>query len=414
MASRPREHDIVLFGATGFVGALTAQHLATHAPTDTRIALAGRNLTKLETARAELPATAHDWPLITADATDPDALREMAQSSSAVITTVGPYAQHGLPLVAACAEAGTDYLDLTGEVLFHREVLERFDRRAEETGARIVPSCGYDSVPSDLGVAVLAEAVARAGDGELGETATYATLRGGLSGGTIASMMGQAEAMRGSKDLRRTVLDPHALSPDRSAEPDGEHRDFGSVTFADDIDAWTGPFLMAPYNTRIVRRSNALSGFRYGRSFRYREVMRTGRGWRGRATGYAVVAALGGALAAMSVGPLRPLVRRVVPSPGQGPSERRRAAGFFRMDVCTTTSTGARWRGVVAADGDPGYAATSVMLGEAGLALALQRGECPVPQGRAGGVFTPATALGQPYADRLAAQGFSIGASRVS
>lgn len=408
-----REFDIVLFGASGFVGALTAAHLAAHAPAEVRIALAGRTASKVEAVRATLPSTARDWPVVTADSGDEASLRELAARTRVVITTVGPYAKYGLPLVEACADAGTDYVDLTGEVLFHRDAIDRFDAAAQRTGARIVPSCGYDSVPSDLGVFVLSEAVHAAGDGDLTETTTYASMKGGASGGTVASAINQADEMRDSA-RRKIVTDKFSLSPDRGAEPSGEFKDTPKVEFSDAIGAWTGPFVMASYNTRVVRRSNALSGHSYGTTFRYREVMKTGKGLAGRATGYAVTAGLGVALGAIAVGPLRPVVNKLVPAPGTGPDEKARDAGFFSMDIHTTTTTGAKWHSVVAAQGDPGYKATCVMLGEAALTLILQRDECPLPEGRSGGVLTPATALGRPYADRLVAQGFTVTAERLT
>lgn len=408
MDSRTREFDIVLFGATGFVGELTAAHLAKHAPEGTRIGLAGRSETKLADSRGDLPAAAREWPLLTADSSDPASLKAMVERTKVVITTVGPYASYGLPLVEACADAGTDYVDLTGEVLFHRDAIDAFDERANASGARIVPSCGYDSVPSDIGVFVLANAVREAGDGELGDTTTYASMKGGVSGGTVASMMGQVDAIKGDKERRKVVTDKFGLSPDRSAEPSGEWKDSAAVREDAEIGAWTAPFVMATYNTRVVRRSNALAGYPYGRSFRYREVMKTGKGVGGRLTGYGVAAGLGGAVAAMNVGVLRPVVKKVVPAPGTGPSEKARNEGFFKMDIRTTTTTGKKWHSIVAAQGDPGYAATCVMLGEAGLTLALQRDELPLPDGRQGGLLTPATALGMPYIERLRAQGFTI------
>lgn len=408
-----REFDVVLFGATGFVGELTAAHLAHHAPAQVRIALAGRSQSKLETVRAKLPGAAAEWPLIVADSTDDEALAQMALRARVVITTVGPYAQYGLPLVQACAQSGTDYVDLTGEVLFHREAIDRFDELAQRTGARIVPSCGYDSVPSDLGVFVLADAVRAAGDGELGVTTTYATLKGGMSGGTVASVVGQADAMREDAANRKVVLDKFALSPDRAAEPSGEFSDSPKVFHADEVGRWVGPFIMASYNTRVVRRSNALLGHAYGEGFRYREFMTTGKGVQGRLTGYGLTAGMGVGLGAVSFKPIRPLVNKVIPAPGTGPSEKARDAGFFRMDVHTTTSTGARWKSVVSAQGDPGYKATCVMLGEAGLTLALSPDEVELPAGRQGGLFTPATGLGMPYVRRLQEQGFRIEAEQV-
>ena len=406
-----RDYDIVLYGATGFVGQLTAAHLARHAPDGIRIALAGRNQAKLEALRSELPSEAANWPVVIADSTDAESLQAVAESTRVVISTVGPYAKYGLPLVEACATTGTDYVDLTGEVLFVRESIDRFQDEAARTGARIVHSCGFDSVPSDLGVLVLAEKVHADGAGDLGDTTLYMAMKGGISGGTAASAMVQADEVRADKDKRRVAGDKFALSPDRAAEPSGEWKDSAAVRYSDEIGAWTAPFMMAMFNTRIVRRSNALQHHVYGGTFRYREVQRTGRGWSGRLTGYAVAGVLGLGFGAMSVPFLRPVVERVLPSPGEGPSEKSRANGHFKATLKTTTTTGASYTSVVAAQGDPGYAATAVMLGESALSLAVSRDDCPLPTGLAGGVLTPATALGNVLIERLRAQGFTIDAT---
>lgn len=408
-----REHDIVLFGTTGFVGQLTADYLARHTPDGVSIALAGRNRAKLETVRAALPDNAADWELVVADSSDPASLTALAESARIVISTVGPYAKYGLPLVEACATAGTDYVDLTGEVLFVRESIDRVQALASRTGARIVHSCGFDSVPSDLGVFVLSEKVHADGAGDLGDTTLYMTMKGGVSGGTVASAMIQLDEIRADKAKRKVALDKFALSPDRGAEPSGERRDSAGVRYAAEIDAWTGPFVMATFNTRIVRRSNALQGHAYGKSFRYREVQRTGRGMRGRLTAYAMAGGLGLGFGAMSVPLLRPVVERALPSPGEGPSEHARKTGHFTAMLRTTTTTGAPYQSVVAAQGDPGYQATAVMLGESALSLAVSRDECPLPDGWQGGVLTPATALGHVLVERLRAQGFTIIAEAV-
>lgn len=405
--------DVVLYGATGFVGRLTADHLVRHAPRGTRIGLAGRSEKKLEKLRRRLGVRAEKWPIIVADADDPAALSAMAKRTKVVASTVGPYAAYGLPLVQACAENGTDYVDLTGEVLFARRSIDAVDELAQRTGARIVHSCGYDSIPSDLAVRAAARAAQEDGAEGIGDTTTYATLKGGFSGGTIASARRQAEEMTADPSLRSIVTDKFALSPDRSAERSGEFRDVPSVHFSEEADSWVAPFIMASYNTRVVRRSNALTGHSYGPDFRYQEVMRTGDGVQGSATAYAVAAGLGAGLAALSLPFLGPLVDRIVPGPGEGPHDRKRAAGFFRMDVRTTGSNGHRYRGVVAAQGDPGYAATSVMFAESALSLALEGDRCPLPQGRSGGVLTPATALGDVLVDRLRAQGFTITGERL-
>lgn len=402
-----RELDLVLFGATGYVGRLTADHLARHAPDGVRIGLAGRSAAKVERTRDRLGVRAQDWPIVVADAADPESLRTMAERASVVVSTVGPYATYGMPLVTACAETGTDYVDLTGEVLFVRRSIDQVQHQAEQTGARIVHSCGFDSVPSDLAVLMAADRAAEDGAGELTDTTTYATLKGGFSGGTVASARQQVEEITRDPSLKRVVLDKFALSPDRGNEPQGEFKDSVAVRYAEEARSWVAPFIMATYNTRVVRRSNALLGHRYGRAFRYREVMRTGDGAVGSATAYAIAAGLGAGVAAMSLPFLSPLVDKMVPAPGEGPSGRNRDRGFFRMDCYTSTTDGSRYRSTVAAQGDPGYAATSIMLGESALALALERDRCPLPPGTNGGVLTPATALGSVLVERLRQHGFT-------
>lgn len=413
MGMTDRELDLVLFGASGFVGRLTAEHLVKHAPAGVRIGLAGRSAEKVERIRSRLGVHAADWPVVVADADDPASLRAMAERAGVVVSTVGPYASHGLPLVAACADTGTDYVDLTGEVLFVRRSIDQSQARAEETGARIVHSCGYDSVPSDLAVFLAAECAAADGAGRLTDTTTYATLKGGFSGGTVASARQQVDEITRDPALRRIVLDKFALSPDREAEPSGEWRDSAAVRYSEEAHSWVAPFIMATYNTRVVRRSNALLEHRYGRSFRYREVMRTGDGAVGSATAYAVAAGLGAGVAAMSLPFLGPLVDKVVPAPGEGPSGRKRDRGFFRMDCYTTAADESHYRSTIGAQGDPGYAATSIMLGESALALALERDRCPLPPGLNGGILTPATALGNVLVERLRSHGFTCEARGI-
>jgi short subunit dehydrogenase-like uncharacterized protein len=401
MAANARTHDLVVFGATGFVGRLLAAYLAEHAPPGLRIALAGRSRTRCEEVRRGLPAAARDWAVLEADASDPAAMAALAAQTRVVVTTVGPYARYGLPLVEACAAAGTHYADLTGEVLFVRDAIARTDAVARGTGARIVHACGYDSIPSDLSTMLLAARAAADGAGGLGDVRLVALLRGGFSGGTIDSMRAQLEALQEDPSLRRVAGDPFALSPDRDAEPaTRQPRDAGPPARTPD-GRWTAPFVMAPFNTRIVRRSNALQGWAYGRGLSYGEVMGVGRGPLGALTAAGVTAGLVGTLAAMSFAPTRALLDRVLPAPGSGPSEEVRRKGWFRMVVDATTEDGRRYRATAAGEGDPGYAATAVMLGESALALAVDGDRLP---DRAGSL-TPATALGDVLVERLRAAG---------
>ena len=408
-ASRP--YDVVLFGATGFVGRLTARHLAAHAEGPTRIALAGRSLSRLAEVRDDLGGAAADWPLIEADSNDADSLVELAQQTTVVATTVGPYAKWGLPLVEACAEAGTHYADLTGEVLFVRDSIDRFHDAAVASGARIVHSCGFDSVPSDLAVMLAADQARTAGgSGAAADPFSQATLvvrsaKGGVSGGTVDSMRTQMQVMAADPAKARIVSDPYSLSPDRGAEADlGPQRDVGPPRYDRSLGLWVAPFFMAPYNTRIVRRSNALLGHAYGRRMRYSEVMGFSSPITGPflATGLAAGTVAGAA--AMAFGPTRKVLDRVMPSPGEGPDEATRRNGHFKIEVHGTTAGGRRVISTVAAQGDPGYAATAVMLGQSALALAL--GGTSLPD--ASGVLTPATGIGQVLVDRLVARGFDI------
>jgi short subunit dehydrogenase-like uncharacterized protein len=410
--SGDRELDVVVFGATGFAGRLVAGYLAGHAPGGVRIGLAGRSAPRLADVRARLGAEASAWPLLTADSADPASVSALARAARVVISTVGPYRGHGLGLVEACAAAGTHYADLAGEVLFIRDSIDRCHGTAAAAGARIVHCCGFDSVPSDLGVLMLHQA-ARADDaGDLQDTTLVVTaLKGGVSGGTLASMTGQQDEVRVSAELRRVVQDPYALSPDRLAEPDlGGERDLDWVRYDGDLRLWVGPFVMAGINTRVVRRSNALQGWAYGRRFRYREVTGFGAGPAAPLLGAAASAAVKATEAALAFGPSRAVLGKLLPAPGQGPSEKTRRTGLFRIEIHTRTSAGARYLGTIQAQGDPGYAATSVMLGESALCLALDRDRLP---DRAG-VLTPATAMGTVLADRLRSAGHTLASQQIT
>ncbi|MFI7547824.1 saccharopine dehydrogenase family protein [Actinoplanes sp. NPDC049599] len=407
--ARVRDLDIVVYGASGFVGELTAGHLARHAPAGTRIALAGRSAERLAAVAGRLGV---DWPVLVADAADEPALARLAAAAHVVITTVGPYAKYGRALAHACAAAGTDYVDLTGEVIFARASADENHELARATGARIVHSCGFDSIPSDLGVHVLWERVRADGAGELTATTLVVTsMKGGISGGTIDSMRHQLDVTRKDPALRRLAASPYSLSPALADEPElGRQDDLVTLRAAEVDPALRGslaPFVMASYNSRVVRRSNALRGFAYGRAFRYREAMSVGTSPLSPVLAAATKAGLGALVLGLSVPPTRWLLDRFLPKPGEGPDQRSREQGHFTVDLFTTTSTGARYTARVRAKGDPGYAATAVMLGESALALALDRERLPdVP----GGVLTPATGIGDALVERLRAAGVEISA----
>lgn len=411
-ADRTRLYDIVVYGATGFVGRLTADYLARHAPEGTVVALAGRSASRVEAVRRTLPSAAAQWPIVEADAADEEALRALAESTRVVITTVGPYAKFGLPLAAACAVAGTDYVDLTGEVLFARQSIDKNHEIAQKSGARIVHSCGFDSIPSDIGVHVLHAAVAADGAGELTDTTlVVSSMRGGVSGGTVDSVRTQLAEMKKDGKLRRLAARPYSLSPDRSLETDfGRQLDAQVVNgtqISPSVRGWKAPFFMASYNTRVVRRSNALRDWAYGKQFRYREVMNVGTSFASPVIAGAVSVGLGAALVGMTVLP-RKLLDRILPEPGKGPSTQAQENGHFTMDVYTTTTSGARYRSRVKADGDPGYKATAVMLSESALALVHNRDSLP----DAAGVLTPATGIGDALVTRLQDAGLEIWARK--
>jgi short subunit dehydrogenase-like uncharacterized protein len=412
-----REYDIVVYGATGFVGKLTAEYLA-RAGGDARIALAGRSTERLKAIRETLGESAQSWPLLVADASSPSTLNAMAAQTQVVITTVGPYTRYGLPLVAACAAAGTDYADLTGEAMFVRNSIDLHHKQAADTGARIVHACGFDSIPSDLNVYALYRTAAQDGTGGLGKTDFVVRFTGGLSGGTIASGMEMMHTASSDPDVRHQVNDPYTLSTDRGAEPDlGRQPDLawrrGGDIAPELAGTWTAGFLMAPYNTRIVRRSNALLDWAYGKQFRYTEQMSVGSSFiapaaSGLITGaQTTIFALGNRYFRLLP---RRLVERVAPKPGTGPSEAARERGFYRAKTYTTTTTGARYVATIAQQGDPGYKATSVLLGESGLALAMDRDKLSDLHG----VLTPATAMGDALLTRLPAAGVSLETTRLN
>ncbi len=398
-----RAYDLILLGATGFTGRLVAEYLARRvAGTPLRWALAGRSQSKLEAVRRDLvaidPATAQ-LPLVIVDAMDPTATAALARTTTVVCTTVGPYQRYGAALVAGCADAGTAYCDLTGEVPFVRASIDAHHERAIATGARILHCCGFDSVPSDLGVWLLQrELTARTGRGAPSVLAGF-QLRGAASGGTIASMLELSEAARRDRAVRKLLLDPYALDP--AGTPRGDDRDRHGVRYEAELGAYTAPFVMAAVNARVVRRSHALRGQPWGRAWRYDEVMVTGPGVRGVAGAAAITGALAGFFGALQVGPLRALLEKRLPKPGDGPSPEQRRRGRYRTRLVGTVD-GVRAEATFADSLDPGYDGTAKLLGEAALALALD------PPLGGGGVLTPSVALGDHLLPRLRAAGVTL------
>lgn len=402
-----RRWDLALYGATGFTGALVAEYLSKHAPAHLRVVLAGRSREKLEAVRRDLGEAGQRFELFTADSSQPATLDELARATKVLATTVGPYAKYGLPVVEACAKAGTDTCDLAGEPLFMRESIDRFDALAKRTGARIVHATGFDSIPSDLGVLVLHDWLVKQGKPGTFERITLAVthFKGTFSGGTFASAAGGIQEAMRDRTARRLMGDPYALSPDRAREPDlGRQRDLSSLRYDDFLEQWTAPFVMASVNTRVVRRSNALLGYAYGRRLDYREVTALRPGLKGFVYGATVTASLGVLVASQSTAFTRALIARFAPKPGEGPNRAEREAGFFKMRLEGLTTEGERVHGLVAGVQDPGYGETAKMFSHAALCLAEDREKTP----KTAGVLTAATALGLPLVERLRAAGMTF------
>lgn len=379
-----REFDLVVFGATGFTGKLVAEYIARQKPR--AWAIAGRN-------RDKLAALGIDAPIAIADAMDPASCAEIARRTRVVCTTVGPYTKYGAALVGACADAGTHYCDLTGEVNFMRATIDAHHERARQTGARIVHTCGFDSIPSDLGTWATQQAFKeRFGRYAHKVTAFYGETSGGMSGGTAASGFAIAEAMK-DPAVRRVMRNPYALDPD----PDGPHPEVDERVVGWDpyLKMFFAPFFMAATNSPVVRRAHALAGQPWGEDFTYREVMSTPGNARGAVMATVVTAGLVGLAAAMKRPKLRSILQARAPKPGEGPSQEKREHGHWKVRFVAESGPD-KMRFIVAdPHGDPGYASTSKMLGESALCLAYD------PLTSAGGVQTPSVAMDGALLDRL-------------
>ena len=403
---RARTYDIVLDGASGFVGRQTVAYLARHAGT-LRWALAGRSEARLRAARAAAGPDAASAGLLVADAGDAPALARLAASTRVVLSTAGPFALHGSALVAACVEQRTHYCDITGETPWVRDLIERHHAEAARQGTRIVPCCGFDSVPSDLGAWLVAQAVRRQTGAPCVAVRAMHAVRGGLNGGTLASLLNLAESGRFDE-----LADPFLLNPPGTAASDARaHADAVAPRWDEDFAAWSAPFVMAAINTRVVRRSAALcAGERdtpYGEGFVYQESLHTGRGAKGAVAAAALSIGLGVGGLGLRLAPWRAAVRRLLPAPGEGPSERAMDAGSFRCELIGVGADGTQVRGRIAAQGDPGNRATTVFVCEAALTLAGDARRLPGGASY-GGVLTPATALGRRFARRLAEAGMTV------
>lgn len=394
-----RDYDVVVWGATGFTGALVAEYLLQEYGVGKALhwAIAGRSEQKLGDLKDALGDTAAELDTILADSFDESALDQMAKRTRVVITTVGPYARFGSALVAACVSNGTHYCDLAGEAQWIRRMIDQHHEAASASGARIVHCCGFDSVPMDIGVWFLQEE-ARRRHGSYCESIALLVkaMRGGPSGGTLASMMNLIREAREDRAVARVLADPYGLNPEgeRNGPDGGDQR---SVRYDELVGAWTAPFVMAGINTRVVRRSHALQGYPYGRDFRYREATIMGDGASGWVRASALTGGLGGFVAAASFGPTRQLLERFVPEPGEGPTREQRDRGFFDLRQFGRLPDGTVIKSRITGDRDPGYGSTSKMLSECGVCLAVDDLAC------AGGVLTPAAAMGGALLERLQA-----------
>lgn len=404
-----QQFDILLWGASGFTGRLVAEYLARQAGPEVRWAIGGRNRDKLAEVRRKVTAvnpSLADLPILIGDSLDQASLEPLVAQARVVCTTVGPYTTFGTPMVAACAEQGVDYCDITGETGWMRANIDAYHAQAEQTGARIVHCCGFDSIPSDLGVFLLQETAAQK-YGRFCHAIThyFIATKGGVSGGTTASMLLTLEQMK-EKSARRLLADPYNLVPGH--EHDWSEVDQQTAVYDEDIRRWTAPFIMAAINSRVVRRSHALQGWRYGRHFRYREVMRLNDGLRGRLRANGLVLGLGAAMGLGSLSPLRRLAQAtILPNPGEGPSAEERQSGFFLTNMLGKVSNepapGETWlKATIRGINDPGYGETAKMLAES--ALCLAQDDLPAR----GGILTPATAMGIPLVERLRTAGMTF------
>ena len=377
-----REFDLIVYGATGFTGRLVAEYLAQrYGDGSVNWAMAGRSLTKLQAIRDEIGAPA-DTPLITANADDPAALRAMTARAAVVISAVGPYQLYGSDLVAACVETGTGYVDLCGEPNWMHDMIARHDAAAKASGARIVFSCGFDSIPFDLGVWTVQQAAkAKFGRPAPRVKGRVRKMQGTFSGGTFASGKATAAAAAKNPAVFKTLLDPFALTPgfEGPGQPKGIMPEYDEA-----VGGWVAPFMMAVINTKNIHRTNFLAGHPYGTDFRYDEMM--------------VAPGLGelGKAAAEAIAKMNPMNSDKGPAPGEGPSKQEREAGFYEIDFIAEMPDGQRLTATVTGDRDPGYGSTCKMLAESALCLLRD-------VDGAGGIWTPGALMPEPLKKRLEA-----------
>ena len=403
-AMEKRSYAVVLYGATSFVGQITAHYL-TEFLSNTKDrnganvtwAIAGRDEEKLNELQSKL---ASKVDIIIANSDDAASLDKMTKQSQVIISTVGPYLKYGEPLIKSCVNNGTDYVDLTGEAIFIKDMMDKYQDTAKQSGARIVNSCGFDSIPSDLGVYFTQQKA----EGKFGNACDVIHMRvkaakGGLSGGTIASMATIFEEVSQDKSRRKQVANPYLLNDDKEA-PNVRQANVSKPEYDDEHKRWLAPFVMASINTRIVHRSNQLLGYEYGRDFKYDEAMWMKDGVKGKLSSYAMSAGLLGFATAMMIKPSRELLsKHVLPKSGSGPSKEEQENGYFDIRLFGETANNDTINTKVTGDKDPGYGSTSRMLSQAALCLAQDISKDAV----GGGFWTPASAMGNSLIKRLEA-----------
>lgn len=394
-----RRFDLVVFGATGFVGQLVCQALVRQSSQeDLHWAIAGRSDSKLKALAEVLAADRGQIPQIVADAHDATALRALCLQSRVVISTVGPYALYGDTLVQVCAETRTHYCDLTGEAQWIRRMIDQHQAQAAQSGAYLVHCCGFDSIPSDLGVFYLqSQAQERWNQPCEHVKMRLVAAQGGVSGGTIASGINLVKEAAEDTQLRQALQDPYFLCPD--SEPVKSHPPtLIPVQYDEDFRAWVTPFVMAEVNTRVVLRSNYLQHYAYGQAFRYEEGLVTRDGPVGWLAAQGLKIGLDGLVLATAVPPLRSLLETaILPKPGEGPSAEEQARGFYDLRLVGKTADGHALTVKVKGDSDPGYGSTSKLIAQASICLAKDLASQPQP----GGVWTPAALMGQLLIDRV-------------
>lgn len=395
--SKTREFDIIVWGASGFTGKLVAEYLFNNYGVGDTIkwAMAGRNQAKLEKVRAEVAD--ETVPLVIADSQDENSLNAMTQRTKVICTTVGPYAKYGSKLVAACVANQTDYCDLAGEVQWMRQMIDEHHEAAKANGTKIVHTCGFDSIPSDMGVYFTQrEAKARTGQIAKQIKMRVRAFKGEISGGTYASLSNVLVEASKDKTIFEVLSNPYGLNP-KGEQSGPDKKDLQKIVYDEAAKSWIYPFIMAGINTKVVRRSNALSGYPYGKDFLYDEAVMSGDGFSGKMKGFAAVIPLGIMMMAKPGSMIKKLVDKALPKPGEGPDKAKRAAGFYNLRFLATLEDGSTAVGKVTGDMDPGYGSTSKMMAES--AICLAKDDLP----KIGGMLTPSVAMGDLLLDRLQA-----------